>query len=127
MVRLNAGDRVDCRVKSNTIVSPYKEYDEVRTFEIVATDNLGYYLYVPHYLFLKGSIKADQYRCRSLGIDKRFLDEQIVYIQENLVSRVSGILDGMSCAICHEFFSMAAPNQDDGTLICHSCRRNPYR
>lgn len=127
MVRLKAGDRVDCRVKSNVIVSPYKEYDEVRTFEIVAVDKTGYYLFVPHYVILKNSTLADKYQCHNLGIDGRFLDEQIVYIQDNLIARISSKLDGMSCAICHEFHPMAESNQEDGTMICWSCRNNPYR
>lgn len=127
MTRLKPGDRVDCRVKASTIVSPYKNYDEIKTFEIVATDNHGYYLYVPHYYALKGTSVANKYRCNALGIDKKFLDENIVYIQENMVAHVHDKLDGISCRICREFFQYAAPNQPDGSLICYSCRRNPYR
>lgn len=127
MTRLKPGDRVDCRVKSATIVSPYKNYDEIKTFEIVAADGHGYYLYVPHYYFLKGSVVADEYRSKSLGIDKRFLNENIIFIQENMIATVQEKLDGMACKICHEFYSYAEPNQKDGTLICFSCRGNPYR
>lgn len=127
MVKLKPGDRVDCRVRANTIVSPYKNYDEIRTFEIVATDIHGYYLFVPVHLTIKGSVKADQAQCKQLGIDKRFVDERIVYIQENMIYQVNSILDGMCCAKCSEFYRMAGPNQDDGTMICYACRFNPYR
>lgn len=127
MANLKPGDRVDCRLKNAIIVSPYKEYDEVLTFEIVATDKYGYYLYVPSYYFVKGTFKADTYQCKNLVIEKRFLDTEIVYIQENLIDKVSAILDGLRCKKCQDFFVMATPNQEDGTLICWSCRNNPYR
>lgn len=128
MTKLKPGDRVDCRVKASTIVSPYKNYDEIKTFEIVAKDDHGYYLYVPHYYSLKNTIAADQYRCKKLGIDKKFLNENVVYIQENMICHVQSKLDGLSCSVCREFFPYAEANQeDDETLICFSCRQNPYR
>lgn len=127
MVKLKPGDRVDCRVKANSIVGPYRDYDDVKTFEIVATDQHGYYLYVPIHMAIKGSVQADQYQCKQLGIDKRFVDECIVYIQGNLVFQINYIMDGMCCARCREFYQMASANQEDGTLICFSCRSNPYR
>lgn len=30
--------------------------------------------------------------------------------------------DGMNCCKCKQFFEFAASNQDDGTMICWSCR-----
>jgi hypothetical protein len=30
--------------------------------------------------------------------------------------------DGCSCKICKELYPYAEPNQEDGTLICWSCR-----
>lgn len=35
--------------------------------------------------------------------------------------------DGMFCRKCQVFFQYAEPNQPDGTLLCYSCRNNPYR
>lgn len=127
MAKLKSGDRVDCHIKQATIVSPYKDYDEVKTFEIVAKGIFGYYLYVPHHWVLNGTTKADKYQCKALGIDHKFLDERIIYISESMVYKVHTILDGMACKNCKEFFQMATPNQPDGTLICWSCRQNPYR
>lgn len=127
MARLRPGDRVDCRIKSATIVSPYKNYDEIKTFEVVAADEHGYYLYVPHYYYLKGTKVADQYQCKALGINKKFLDENIIYIQTNQIYAVQQMLDGMFCKICHEFYRYAEANQEDDTLICFACRANPYR
>lgn len=127
MTKLNPGDRVDCRVKSATIVSPYKSYDEILTFEVIARDANGYYLYVPHYFYLIESVVADQYRCKTLGIDKRFLNENMVYIQENMIDHVHEAMTGIKCCKCLEFYNYAVPNQFDGTLICWSCRQNHYR
>lgn len=127
MTKLKPGDRVDCRVKASTIVSPYRSYDEVKTFEIVAKDDHGYWLYVPHYYYLKGTVVADQYRCKNLGIDKKFLNENIILIQENLIANIQAKMDGMACICCKEFYPYAEPNRGDGTLICYSCRQNPYR
>jgi translation elongation factor P/translation initiation factor 5A len=118
MTKLKPGDRVDCRVKASTIVSPYRSYDEIKTFEIVAIDD--------HYYYLKDTKVADQYRIKKLGIDKKFLDENIVHIQENMIANVQTTLDGMACKVCKEFYPYAEGNQEDGTLICYSCRQNPY-
>lgn len=30
--------------------------------------------------------------------------------------------DGCNCKKCKEFYPYAEPNQDDGTLVCYSCR-----
>lgn len=30
--------------------------------------------------------------------------------------------DGCACKKCKEFYQFAEPNQEDGTLICYSCR-----
>lgn len=40
--------------------------------------------------------------------------------------RQSKQLDGMYCQKCHSFVEFAEPNQDDGSMICYSCRSNPY-
>ena len=129
MAKLKPGDRVACRVKSNVIVSPYNpDYDEVVTLDIVAKDkSTGYYLYVPCYRLLKGSVTVDKSLCKQYGIDHKFLGEQVILIQVSAIYKISSILDGCFCANCHEFFQMAEPNQEDGTLICWSCRQNPYR
>lgn len=127
MAKLKPGDRVDCRVKQAVLVSPYKDFDEVKTFEIIAKDKYGYYLFVPGYYFLKGTTIADKYFCAQLNVDKKFIGENVIYIQGNMIFRVDSVLDGLNCAKCREFFHMAEANQPDGTLICWACRSNPYR
>ena len=34
--------------------------------------------------------------------------------------------DGMFCKRCQLFYEFAEANQEDGTLLCYSCRQNPY-
>lgn len=34
--------------------------------------------------------------------------------------------DGMICQKCQVFYEFAEPNQKDGSLVCYSCRTNPY-
>lgn len=126
MARLKPGDRVDCRVKSGIIVSPYRDYEETVTLEIIGVDKHGYYLYVPQYYSLKASETLESYDAKKLNIDKKFVGEEIIYIRDNVICKVES-LDGCKCAKCGEFYHMAQPNQDDGTLICWSCRANPYR
>lgn len=127
MTHLKPGDRINCRVKESIIVGPYREHDEVLTFDIVAVDSIGYYLYVPSYVTVKGASIFDAARCKRLGINPRFVNQKILYITDNLVYQVKSVMDGMCCSKCQDFFLMAAPNQEDGTMICYGCRANPYR
>jgi hypothetical protein len=127
MVRLRAGDRVKCRISAGVIVSPYTEYDEVRTFEVVATDEDGCYLYVPHYQFLKGAYYIDPSRARKLKIESRFHQELMTYVVEKNVAGVESQMDGERCARCQEFCAMASPNQEDKTFLCWACVKDPFR
>lgn len=38
----------------------------------------------------------------------------------------SQLSKGMSCKKCKSFCDFAEPNQEDGTLLCYSCRNHPY-
>lgn len=128
MVKFKSGDRVDCCVKWNDIVSPYNtDYEEIITFEIISTDESGYYLFVPCYRIIKDSVTVNSILAKREKINKRYIGEQAVYIQESLIFKISSILDGLFCACCSDFFAMSESNQPDGSLICFSCRSNPYR
>ncbi len=126
MVRLKPGDRVNCRLKEGEIVGAYKEHDEIKTFEIVAVGDYGYYLHVPVYYSIKNTISIDRYRLKKMDIDGRFLNEEMIHINENMVCQIVHQVDGMLCSICKEFSPLAEANQEDGTFICWSCRQNPY-
>jgi hypothetical protein len=127
MTRLKTGDRVECCIQSNTIVAPDEDHETTRFFEIVSTDNYGYYLFIPYYMYINGTTIADLARCQKLGIHPRFGNEKIIYITDNLVHKTRKS-DGMCCMHCKDFTLMAEANQPDGTtFICWSCRDNPWR
>lgn len=127
MVRLKSGDRVNCRIKNYHIVVSYREYDEIKTFEVVAADDDGVWLFVPDYYIIRETVKIDQRRIQHLHIDPRFIDEDMVYVRESHVCEVVYVIDGLRCHCCGEFYQMAVPNQEDGkTFLCWSCRFNPY-
>jgi hypothetical protein len=127
MVRLRAGDRVRVRVNAGTIVSPYSDFDEVRVFEVVAVDDDGCYLYVPHYLFLKGAYYIDPSRAHKLKIEPRFHQELMTYVAENMVAGVESQMDGERCSRCQEFCPMAKLAQPEYIFLCWSCRIYPFR
>lgn len=127
MIDLGPGDIINCRIKSSEIVDCFASYDEIQSFSVVAKDDDGFYLYIPHYYLLKDCSIADIYRCRRLGIDKKYLGESIAYISENMIASIVSEQDGMNCSICGDFYQYAAHNQPNGTLICFTCRQNPYR
>lgn len=139
MAKLKPGDRVDCCIKYNNIVSPYsQDYEEITTFEIIGASSeyvyysdysasSNYFLFIPCYRIIKNSVEVSFLLAKQNGINKRFIGEQTIQIQDNLIAKVSSVLDGLFCSHCHEFYEMSAPNQSDGTLICWACRANPYR
>jgi len=126
MLNLKPGDQVSCRIRLAIIVDPNAEYDEIQSFVIVASSSNGYYLYVPHYYFLKEVEELDRFRQKSLGIEKRYLNENITYIEDGMIVRVDSKQDGLACKICHDFYPYATINQEDGSMVCYSCRQNPY-
>lgn len=52
------------------------------------------------------------------------LDKLDTYV-ENIRRRKGK--DGMFCCKCGQFYDFAEANQEDGSMICYSCRQNPYK
>jgi len=125
MASLKPGDRVICRIQNAKIVSAYSTFDEVRTFEIIAVEDSGYFLYVPEYYNIGNSVEITDVSCKKLGLPKKYVGTYTTYILETQIERVHFILDGCICVECGEFYDMAEPNQENGTLICFSCRSYP--
>lgn len=94
MTRLKPGDRVNCRLKGGEIIIAYKEGDETKTFEIVALGDYGYYLFVPQYYSVKDTIPINAYRLKKMNIDPRFLNEEMIHINENMVCQIVQRLTG---------------------------------
>lgn len=122
MAKLKPGDVVSCRIKETRIVSSYSGFDTIESFQIIALDSKGYYIYVPDHIIIANTFKVDEYTAKSLGIKKQFINCQVIYISPTHVTSVKSTLDGLICVKCNEFYSMAEPNQLDGTLICFICR-----
>lgn len=59
------------------------------------------------------------------NIDLVDLLNRLEVFVENIRKRK--LLDGMFCKKCQTFYDFAEANQEDGTLLCYSCRHNPYR
>lgn len=122
MVYLKAGDRVDCKIKHGIILNQYEtDYKEVRTFEIIASDNREYYLYVPEYFMLKNTKRLDCYTAKDLSIDKRFVGDEYISIKENMVYNINYVFDGHFCDRCKKFYPMAYHNSYCGQFLCWGC------
>jgi hypothetical protein len=127
MTLLKPGDRVDCLIKSGIIINAYEAlYDEIKTFEIIASDHWGYFIYVPHYYFVKDLTKIDIYLLSQHQIDKRFLNENMIYIKENQIHKVVDLMQGSKCCKCKQFYIGEVSNKWDGTFICYKCSYNPF-
>lgn len=61
---------------------------------------------------------------QSSGIDLCGLLDRLELFIENI--RNPKFPDGMFCRKCQSFYSFAESNQEDGSLICYSCRNSPY-
>jgi hypothetical protein len=128
MPRLKIGTCIICRLREKTVINPYtSDYDQEASFDIIASDNLGYYLYIPPYTFIKGSVRADSFLLKQLSLNKKYLGDEILYIREGFVYKVKSEVDGCTCDRCKDFFHQAAPNQDNDGFLCWSCRADPYR
>lgn len=128
MVKLKPGDRVSCRLKEGMIVNPYRsDFDDIKTFDIIASDSVGYYLFIPPYTYIKGSEKVDSFLLKKEKFSKKYLGDEVVYINESLIYKIISQMDGSVCSHCREFSYKAAPNQEDGTFLCYLCKTDPYR
>lgn len=126
MGKLKPGDRVLCKIKSGQVINAYADdWDDKAVFEIVSVDNRGYYIYIPHYMFIKGGLKVNEHNQKTHHIDKRFIGEIILYITENSIVNVESCADGLTCDKCKEFYPMA--QTDKKVFICWVCRNYPYR
>lgn len=126
MPKLSAGDMVSCIIQDSAIVNPNGSYDHISSFMVVAKDDEGYYLFVPNYQNLKNSIVCTAHKCNTLQIDKKYLNENIVYISENMIMNIVKQNEGLNCYKCNEFVRFAEQNIDD-KFVCYGCRINPYR
>jgi len=122
------GDRIVCMIRDRAIINATEVlYDEIRIFDIIIPYAEGLILYVPDDAKLDDCMELNSFNCIRFNIDFKFMGCRAYYITGYKVFQVYSRIDGMCCARCKDFFSMAEPNQENGTMICYSCRANPYR
>lgn len=71
-----------------------------------------------------GSFLAGVILQEGIGIDLVGLLDRLELYVDRIRGKVG--LDGMFCRKCKTFYKYAEANQTDGTLLCYSCRSNPY-
>jgi hypothetical protein len=124
---ISVGDRINCRIKNGLIINPYdNNYDDIYTFDVIGKDSEGYYLYVPHYLYIKYAYIIEPQQCNYLKIHKKFINQNVLFITENMIDKVQSKIDGCFCINCGLFCYMAEPNSYDNSLTCWECK-NIYK
>lgn len=128
MVDFLPGDQVICLIRAKAIVNASDlEYDLKAVFDVLTTYAEGLILYVSSDLQLDDCMFLNAYNCERFGLDKKFLGSLAYYITEYKVYEVYQQIDGLCCVKCKDFFPMAEANQSNGSLLCYSCRQNPWR
>ena len=121
-------DDVVVKIQEGRIVPTYSsEYHEQAILEVVALKENGYLLFVPDRLSLKESFCINLYNYKKHGIVKRFVDSDVIHVEEDKIVRLYRRVPGMMCRHCQEFYYMSEPNEPEGTLLCWSCRENRFR
>jgi len=125
-------DVVYCRVRGNTIVSLAKKHDGEIPFKVIGISPDSFYiLLVPKYYNIRHSWKIDQSHMNDCNIDAKYKSKKAVAVPMGKISKIIRNTpiqqDGMICRGCKKFHYMAEANQNDGTLLCYSCRSNPYK
>lgn len=128
------GDHVVCKTRDGVLVARHERSDAKLTLTVIGRQLIDdgvweYVAYVPEY---ESGTVSSCFRIRpqfaeNFGIQKKYVGELGLTFRRNNVMRLSYRADGLSCSKCEEFFRMAVGNQEDGTLICYSCKQNPYR
>ena len=115
------GDRVVCKIADNMIVSYYNESTETKIFDVICKYEEGYLLYIPSSLFLKDTFLLTAQNYKKYGVDKKFIDATVCVINQFKILKIQDKIDGMCCARCNNFSSMAQANIGD-KFYCWTCR-----
>lgn len=130
-MKLGVNDKVYCKIKGNSIVAAAdSDFDTQLSFEVIGFDGKRYLLKMPAYYNIKNSWIIKEEHIDKFDCGAEYLDKRTVAIHVDKVARIQAAcspVDGLYCTCCKQFFPMAEPNQSDGSLVCYSCRQNPYR
>ena len=120
------GDKIFCYVKDSKIVSVYEIVAVSREiFEIIRLYDEGYLIYIPDDISIQDTIHIDNGNYKYYGLDTKYIGSDVYYISEYKIAGIHSRLDGMRCSKCNDFFPMAEPNMENGTLMCWRCRKYP--
>lgn len=129
-----AGDHVVCKLREGSIVARHERSEGKITLTIAGRIMLDentweYVAYVPEYEAsgIKSTFKIRPELAKRYGMHTKYVGEFGITLRKNNIIRISRRQDGMSCSNCDEFYDKAEANQEDGSLVCWSCRQNPYR
>ena len=131
--KLTYGDEVTCKIKGNSIVDcTDTNFDVKLQFKIIGYSFIDefYILHIPRYYNIENSWQIERKNLIEFSIKKKYLYQNAVAIKQFKIfayNKKDTNQDGMNCSKCNNFYHMACSNQPDGTLICWSCRANPYR
>jgi hypothetical protein len=127
LFRADNGDTLIVAVdRFGNVVDREDRYSTYR-LDIISKTNVGWVVYVPSYIAVPHAKKLNEALARKFEIDKKYLGGRMIVVGIDSVHDVIIRTDGTTCIACKKFYPYAEPNQDDKTLICYSCRDNPYR
>jgi formylmethanofuran dehydrogenase subunit E len=120
------GDKILCYLKDGKIVSVYETGSIAKEiFEIICLYEEGYLIYVPDDIHLLDAIHIDSGNYKYYNLDMKYIDSSVYYISDYKIAGIHDRIDGMRCRKCKDFFPMAEPNMENGTLLCWQCRKYP--
>lgn len=119
------GDQVICLLRGNEIVSVYdEEWDTKNIFDVVATYDVGYLIYIPQDMVIKNSFIITGYNNKEYKVKLAFIGSSVRYITEHNIIGIYSKLDGMVCSKCGVFCKYAQVEGGE-TFICFTCRNYP--
>jgi hypothetical protein len=127
LFRADIGDTLIVTVDRFGNIADKDEEHYTYRLDIISKTNVGWVMYVPNYITVPHAEKITEALSRKYGIDKKYHGGRMVVVGIDSVLDVIIRTDGTVCVGCKKFYPYAEPNQDDNTLICYSCRDNPYR
>lgn len=120
------GDEIICKVGYNKILDANsKDFEFTQPFDIICLSDSGYIILVSQSIHLTDSFTLTSKHCNIFKLNKKFIDGEAYYINDDHVVSVRSRMTGLKCNICEVFYEMAEPN-DGNNLICWSCRNYKF-
>ena len=127
LFRADIGDTLVVAVDKFGNVVDREDMHKTYRLDIISKTNVSWITYVPNYITVPHAEKLTEALARKFAVNKKYLGGRMVAIGIDSIIDVIIHTDGTICISCKKFYPYAEPNQEDKTLICYSCRDNPYR